>query len=1556
MYHHKWDFGSLGSNDINVEQLGEQPVEKQLYQSKAEDIRPIFSATDNGPLSVAAQENLISKNQNILRNENDNFYNEEIIQKITEELQNLDLCNNELPRNFINEKNELHVKHNNKEKVRILCQNVKSINDSYKKEYFKNILSKKKVDILILTETWEEPGKPYGIERTFPNCKTIKSCGKKDSYKGKGIAVVIQYPLAQHVFSFKSIAGRLIRIVFKYRKKHAISLYAIQAPTAPYGAGSEETCQINDQIRQFLNEDMSERRRVVFCGDLNSYADRTLDYTGSTNGQSPSRIILSLQSFGLLDIYRTLNPELIATTFRSSTVASRLDQFWVSPQLFSQIGEAKIWPFEETISDHSAIFLELTWNHKKQKSKKFEKTIWNNKNEEKLSKWSELAEEFCKQKLSNIFPLEERAFRKKHSWLAKEFKKIARKVFWVKKRGKRNEKPPIWLYVMRKLRKAECLNNNISRRKFDKILKKYFPEIDHFDSFSNIRTQLKSAAQKLLQKKVSQKISTAIETRFNAFSSDISRHLDNILDRKLERIDTSFIKKGEEIICEPELVKTEFFDYYKRLFGSQRIPEISDLDEWNSTVKIAYDVDVAELKYVLSRTANNKAPGISGLLMEMIKYGGLKLLEWIVVQFNYWMREQKIPKGILKSQIWLIPKGAYTGDISNTRPINLIEALRKLFSSVMSNRINIAIQKYNFLKGWNFGFMAGRSTADAVKILQLVTEDAKVHHKPIVVMFLDIKKAYDSVHPLSIMNSLRFLNFDEKYWNILSSTFVGRKMRVLTQTGSTEFFHPLTGLEQGDPSSPILWNIFYEPLLQKLHALKGYQLENLNVSYLAYADDLTLIASNDNDMQLLLDTVTEYLSFHCMQIQPKKSIVVSSYPGKEFQLSQNNVSESISRSSKRDVITYLGVPFSLLKNKNIGLNVIQEIDQQVIKMKNKRISSSICAYVINSVLIPLASYRFIGQFQSASTYRKLENIFCSAMKKNLGLPRSYPHALLQSTILPIGIRNAYDVHVEQEIGNLIYWLNSSSPTSGILKTVIQAMQKCHPVWSGSRYQVQSKYINDLWNILEQHQLECISMDSIHLFKKGIFTCQYYNQVPHEEQAAILSKYNIQEIQNLMRTTRGNLKFKPFESIARKKDIELGLEPHAVIQQLYQNEERIIEILTTGISHRYKEILELQHEVEHQCPEIPYGEQDFDTVFTDGSFDSVNQKAGIAAICIRQNTKEIIRISRHVSFCESSTEAEIQAIFLGLVIMAKYSRVRTIKTDSQAAISAIERRNEGRKLINENFRFWLTEIRKRIYCLNGCKIEWIKGHSNIIGNELADIEAKRSLLNERMHEEIISEANKDVYYLWSRNRKIDMNARIFMKEFNQEKRNSELMNKSRRFDEIVSNLEQSELDHWFSVMKVTKSSLNSSFEREKMIKFIMKTVGNILPTADHLKEWKLTDENKCPNCQEIETREHVLKAVCHQDSLQQHINSVFGNLSASIFSNWSEQQMILVELKRTWNFHKAIGIIGKEMLELMKHMNYDSQRILQFGKKCLKIGYLLWKERCKERMSLFRIDA
>ena len=86
-----------------------------------------------------------------------------------------------------------------------------------------------------------------------------------------------------------------------------------------------------------------------------------------------------------------------------------------------------------------------------------------------------------------------------------------------------------------------------------------------------------------------------------------------------------------------------------------------------------------------------------------------------------------------------------------------------------------------------------------------------------------MQKAYDSVPFNSIINSLRRIKIPDTFIRQVQK-IISRTVFIESPAGKTNLIKAERGLPQGDPISPILWNIF----LMKLQSKVGYKFsENL---------------------------------------------------------------------------------------------------------------------------------------------------------------------------------------------------------------------------------------------------------------------------------------------------------------------------------------------------------------------------------------------------------------------------------------------------------------------------------------------------------------------------------------------------------------------------------------------------------------------------------------------------------------------------------------------------------------------------------------------------------
>lgn len=79
-------------------------------------------------------------------------------------------------------------------------------------------------------------------------------------------------------------------------------------------------------------------------------------------------------------------------------------------------------------------------------------------------------------------------------------------------------------------------------------------------------------------------------------------------------------------------------------------------------------------------------------------------------------------------------------------------------------------------------------------------------------VYVDLRKAYDSVEHWAIRRSLQFFGFDEKSTKLITNMNKGGKLDTQTPFGVSRTFDVKVGVRQGDPLSPILFILFINTL------------------------------------------------------------------------------------------------------------------------------------------------------------------------------------------------------------------------------------------------------------------------------------------------------------------------------------------------------------------------------------------------------------------------------------------------------------------------------------------------------------------------------------------------------------------------------------------------------------------------------------------------------------------------------------------------------------------------------------------------------------------------
>lgn len=112
---------------------------------------------------------------------------------------------------------------------------------------------------------------------------------------------------------------------------------------------------------------------------------------------------------------------------------------------------------------------------------------------------------------------------------------------------------------------------------------------------------------------------------------------------------------------------------------------------------------------------------------------------------------------------------------------------------------------------------------------------------------------------------------------LLEKVYNTAKIRIGTQYGKTELIKLILGLLQGDPSSPLLFNVFTNDLEKffKARGFRGIKIANdREILLLAYADDIVLFSKSPTDLKDKLRTLEDYCKHKDLIINTDKTKIV----------------------------------------------------------------------------------------------------------------------------------------------------------------------------------------------------------------------------------------------------------------------------------------------------------------------------------------------------------------------------------------------------------------------------------------------------------------------------------------------------------------------------------------------------------------------------------------------------------------------------------------------------------------------------------------------------------
>lgn len=123
---------------------------------------------------------------------------------------------------------------------------------------------------------------------------------------------------------------------------------------------------------------------------------------------------------------------------------------------------------------------------------------------------------------------------------------------------------------------------------------------------------------------------------------------------------------------------------------------------------------------------------------------------------------------------------------------------------------------------------------------------------------IDVTKAFDTVSHNSIRRGLNRMGIDPQLMTYIMSSLQGNRTTIRLGGHNTKEISFNRGVKQGDPISPILFNIVMDEFIETSNARGhgGTIYGNTKVATLAFADDVVLLEDSPEQMMVSLDRDT----------------------------------------------------------------------------------------------------------------------------------------------------------------------------------------------------------------------------------------------------------------------------------------------------------------------------------------------------------------------------------------------------------------------------------------------------------------------------------------------------------------------------------------------------------------------------------------------------------------------------------------------------------------------------------------------------------------------------
>eukprot|EP00736_Rhodelphis_marinus_P013468 Rmarinus@m.28542 len=471
-------------------------------------------------------------------------------------------------------------------------------------------------------------------------------------------------------------------------------------------------------------------------------------------------------------------------------------------------------------------------------------------------------------------------------------------------------------------------------------------------------------------------------------------------------------------------------------------------------------LQMKELIRAIRQCRNGKAPGEDGVPYELYKCclpegeedPDPQALKTLLTAMERVWESGVVPETWKRAVICPIFKRGDKTDVQNYRGISLLPVASKLLLAIIRSRLQGHLDRGGRLRPEQAGFRGRRSCLEQNLVLREVLMRRKARGRGTVVVFVDLRQAYDRVWRSGLWEKMAQKGIGGRMLGFIREIYRGSRAVVRIEDEMSAEFPLEQGVRQGCVISPTLFSVYIDDLLKEVEDYCGLLGEERGVavpgvetfgegrlSGLLFADDLALLAENADQMQVALDGLTRWLQRWRMTAGIAKCGVLRVLKSGETDPTggyRTLVLEGMDIPEVEEY-RYLGVWVHRSLSWEREMEVRRATTERAMRaqlglLRTRHVSLGLKVNVVKAMILPVAQWGTHLWGLTQAITKRLDGELARAMLVALGSPAGTDHG---ATRVETGLWPVYWAVRHQLVGYLVSWAqNDGIWISALLKT------------------------------------------------------------------------------------------------------------------------------------------------------------------------------------------------------------------------------------------------------------------------------------------------------------------------------------------------------------------------------------------------------------------------------------------------------------------------------------------------------------------------------------------